>query len=64
MDEVVFLLGDLAIVRSVRAFGAGFNCYERLHPEGDELKKINPIANHFTIFKAAMKYLDKYKSER
>ena len=63
-DEVVFLSGDFAIVRSIRLFDTGFNCYERSHPGSDKFKKINPIANYFITFEDAMEYLGKHKEKR
>ncbi len=62
-DEVVYLDGDLAIVKSTRPFGVGWNVYKADAPGSDNFTKINDPSNFFSSFEAARKWLDKHKAE-
>jgi hypothetical protein len=55
-DIVEWAEGDYAIVKSVRPFGTGWNCYRR--SGGDEFRKMNPRYECFLSFDAAKEWLD------
>ena len=63
-DECVFLDGDFAIVKSVRAFGTGFNCYKAKNKGASNFEKINNERSFFTSFEKAKVWLDNYRIDK
>lgn len=60
-DEIIYLEGSFAIIKSVRIFSTGFNCYKSLIPNGSEFKKINGPNSWFKTVEDAKKFIDEYK---
>ena len=62
-NEVVFCRGGYAIIKSIRPFSTGYNCYEEDENVADKFYKINGEGSWFTTIEAAKDWLHKYKSE-
>ena len=60
-DECVYLDGDFMIVKSVRIFGAGFNCYKAKNKGSSEFQKINKEWSFFTSLETAKSWLDNHR---
>ena len=58
MDEVVFLDGDFAIIKSDRVFASGFNCYKAKAKGSNDFVKINGEMSWFSSFEAAKCWMD------
>ena len=57
MNDVIFIDGDFAIIRTEAIFCIGFNCYKATKPGGSDFVKINDIARWFKTEDAARKWL-------
>ena len=57
MNDVIFIDGDFAIIRTEAIFCIGFNCYKATKPGGSDFVKINDIASWFKTEDAARKWL-------
>lgn len=58
-EEVVYIDGDLAILKSEGLFsGTGFNVYKRTEPGGETFGKVNQRYGWFTTFDAAKRFMD------
>lgn len=57
MNEVIFLDGDFAIIRSDAIFCTGYNCYKAQTQGGSDFVKINDQMSWFSTEEAAKKWL-------
>lgn len=60
-DAVVWQEGNVAVVRSSRAFGIGFNVYRLGERDGSGNApgvKINPATSWFTTLEAALSWIE------
>lgn len=62
-EDVVFLDGDYAILKSEAIFLSGFNCYKATEPGGDVYERLNPWNRVFSTEEHAKKWLESYRKE-